>query len=78
MTSDEILFDAEERMEKAIGVFRDELRGLRTGRLLQRGPHHRIDRHRQPVRFWSTIALCGAASLIGFVMLAAGLMRALT
>jgi ribosome recycling factor len=32
MTSEEILFDAEERMEKAIGVFRDELRGLRTGR----------------------------------------------
>ncbi|MCI0641363.1 MAG: ribosome recycling factor [Gemmataceae bacterium] len=32
MSSDEILFDAEERMEKAVGVFRDELRGLRTGR----------------------------------------------
>src|SRR6516225_589035 len=32
MTSDEILFDAEERMEKALEVFRDELRGLRTGR----------------------------------------------
>jgi len=32
MTSEEILFDAEERMEKAINVFRDELRGLRTGR----------------------------------------------
>jgi ribosome recycling factor len=32
MTSDEILLDAEERMEKAVGVFRDELRGLRTGR----------------------------------------------
>src|ERR1700752_17818 len=32
MTSDEILFDAEERMEKAANVFRDELRGLRTGR----------------------------------------------
>jgi ribosome recycling factor len=32
MTSDEILFDAEERMEKAVAVFRDELRGLRTGR----------------------------------------------
>ncbi len=32
MTSDEILMDAEERMEKAINVFRDELRGLRTGR----------------------------------------------
>src|SRR5438309_9607360 len=32
MTTDEILFDAEERMEKAINVFKDELRGLRTGR----------------------------------------------
>src|ERR671935_1137021 len=32
MTSDDILLDAEERMEKAVNVFRDELRGLRTGR----------------------------------------------
>ncbi len=32
MTSDEILFDAEERMEKAASVFKDQLRGLRTGR----------------------------------------------
>jgi ribosome recycling factor len=32
MTSEEILFDCEERMEKAVNVFRDELRGLRTGR----------------------------------------------
>src|SRR5438067_2700180 len=32
MTSEEILFDAEERMEKADTVFKDELRGLRTGR----------------------------------------------
>ena len=32
MTNEEILFDAEERMEKAITVFKDELRGLRTGR----------------------------------------------
>ena len=32
MTSEEILFDAEERMEKAASVFKDELRGLRTGR----------------------------------------------
>src|SRR6059058_5159917 len=32
MTSEEILFDAEERMEKAVSIFRDELRGLRTGR----------------------------------------------
>ena len=32
MTADEILMDVEERMEKAVNVFRDELRGLRTGR----------------------------------------------
>src|SRR2546422_4739675 len=32
MTSEEILFDAEERMEKAVSVFQGELRGLRTGR----------------------------------------------
>src|SRR5713226_1003266 len=32
MTSDEILFDAEERMEKAVNVLNDQLRGLRTGR----------------------------------------------
>jgi ribosome recycling factor len=32
MSSDDILLDAEERMEKAANVFRDELRGLRTGR----------------------------------------------
>ena len=32
MTADEILMDTEERMEKAVQVFRDELRGLRTGR----------------------------------------------
>lgn len=32
MAIDEVLFDAEERMEKAVNVFRDELRGLRTGR----------------------------------------------
>jgi len=32
MTSDEILMDTEERMEKAVSVYREELRGLRTGR----------------------------------------------
>ena len=32
MTSDDILLEGEERMEKAAEHFRDELRGLRTGR----------------------------------------------
>src|SRR6266540_2491392 len=32
MTSDEILMDGEERMEKAADHLKDELRGLRTGR----------------------------------------------
>jgi ribosome recycling factor len=32
MTSDEILLDAEERMEKAVSVFKSNLTGIRTGR----------------------------------------------
>ncbi len=32
MDQDEILLDAEERMEKAVEVFRSQLKGLRTGR----------------------------------------------
>ena len=32
MTSDDILLDVEERMEKAIGIFRSALAGIRTGR----------------------------------------------
>lgn len=32
MSYDEILLDTEERMEKAVNVLRDELRGVRTGR----------------------------------------------
>jgi len=32
MTADEILLDTEERMEKAIGVLKDSLAGIRTGR----------------------------------------------
>ena len=37
MTSDEILFDAEERMDKAVEHFRDELRGLRAELEKRRG-----------------------------------------
>lgn len=32
MDEDEILLDCEERMEKAVGVLQDQLKGLRTGR----------------------------------------------
>lgn len=32
MNSEEILFDAEERMEKAVGVLKSSLAGIRTGR----------------------------------------------
>ena len=49
MTSDEILFDAEERMEKAVSVFRDDLRGLRTGRATPALVDHlRIDYYGSP------------------------------
>jgi ribosome recycling factor len=49
MTSDDILLDAEERMEKAIGVFRDDLRGLRTGRATPALVDHlRVDYYGSP------------------------------
>ena len=32
MTSEEILFDAEERMEKALARLKQDLTGIRTGR----------------------------------------------
>ena len=32
MNSEDILFDADERMEKAVSVYRDNLAGIRTGR----------------------------------------------
>src|SRR5437588_12640773 len=49
MNTDEILFDAEERMEKALGVFRDDLRGLRTGRATPALVDHlRVDYYGSP------------------------------
>jgi len=49
MTTEEILFDAEERMEKAVNVFRDELRGLRTGRATPALVDHlRVDYYGSP------------------------------
>jgi ribosome recycling factor len=49
MTSDEILLDAEERMEKALQVFRDDLRGLRTGRATPALVDHiRVDYYGSP------------------------------
>jgi ribosome recycling factor len=32
MSTDEILFDAEEHLEKSVDIFKEQLRGLRTGR----------------------------------------------
>jgi hypothetical protein len=51
------------------------VQGLRKGRLYQRGPHGRIDRRRQPVRFWSGIAATGLLALFGLTMLACGLLK---
>ena len=49
MTSEEILFDAEERMEKALGVLKDEFRGLRTGRATPALVDHiRVDYYGSP------------------------------
>ena len=54
-------------------VFPVLLQGLREGRLYQRGPHGRIDRLRQPVRFWLSIAGTGLVSLFGLAMLVWGI-----
>ncbi len=49
MSSDEILMDAEERMEKAVDVFREQLRGLRTGRATPALVDHlRVDYYGSP------------------------------
>jgi hypothetical protein len=51
------------------------VQALRTGRLYRRGPHGRVDRHRQPVSFWSSIAATGLLGLFGLTMLACGLLK---
>jgi hypothetical protein len=51
------------------------VQGVRKGRLHQRGPHGRIDRRRQPVRFWSSIAATGLLAFVGLTMLACGLLK---
>ena len=53
MTSDEILLDVEERMEKAVAKFKKDLSGVRTGRAnpglvsSMRAPH-RLALHPSP------------------------------
>jgi hypothetical protein len=38
--------------------------GLRKGRVHLRGPYGRMDRRRQPIRFWSSVAVTGLAANI--------------
>jgi hypothetical protein len=51
------------------------LRALRRGRLHLRGPRGRVDRHRQPAWFWSSIAATGLTALGGLIMVAFGLFQ---
>jgi hypothetical protein len=53
------------------------VQGLRKERLHQRGPHGRIERRRQPVRFWSSIAASGLVAFFGLIMLAWALVKTL-
>jgi hypothetical protein len=50
---------------------------VRRGRIYQRGLHGRIDRKRQPVRFWSTVAAGGVIALLGLAMLTWGILQKL-
>jgi hypothetical protein len=53
------------------------VRGLRKGLLYQRGPHGRIDLRRQPLQFWSGIAVSGLVALFGLAMLIWGILEGL-
>jgi hypothetical protein len=51
--------------------------GVRKGRVHLRGPYGRMDRRRQPVRFWSSIAVTGLAAISGLAMLTWGVLQKL-
>jgi hypothetical protein len=51
------------------------VQALRRGRLYQRGPHSRSDRHRQPIQFWSSIVASAAMTLLGAIMVAYGFLK---
>jgi len=51
--------------------------GVRKGRVYLRGPHGRVDRRRQPIRFWTSIIASGVAALIGLAMIAWGILQKL-
>jgi hypothetical protein len=50
---------------------------VRKGQVYLRGPHGRIDRQRQPVRFWSSVAAGGLIALLGLAMLTWGILQKL-
>jgi hypothetical protein len=50
---------------------------VRRGRVYLRGPHGRIDRKREPVRFWSNVAAGGLIALLGLAMLTWGILQKL-
>jgi hypothetical protein len=51
--------------------------GLRKERVHLRGPYGRMDLRRQPVKFWSSIAVTGLAAISGLAMLTWGLLQKL-
>ena len=51
--------------------------GVRKGRVYLRGPHGRVDRRRQPIRFWTSIIASGVAAFIGLAMIAWGILQRL-
>jgi ribosome recycling factor len=67
MTSQEILKDAEARMEKALDVFRNDLKGLRTGRASpQMLDALRVDNYgtMSPIRDVASVTCPDAASIV--------------
>lgn len=67
MTSPEILKDSEARMEKALDVFRNDLRGLRTGRASpQMLDALRVDNYgtQSPIRDIASVSCPDAATIV--------------
>jgi hypothetical protein len=51
------------------------VQALREGKLYRRGPRGRIERRRQPIAYWSSIAIGTGLALLGAALIGYGLFK---
>jgi hypothetical protein len=51
------------------------VQALREGKLYRRGPHGRIERRRQPIAYWSSMAIGTGFALLGAALIGYGLFK---